>query len=364
MPMKTQVMRLEQFNEPLVLRELEIPALTEGQVLVRINAAGVCGSDVHMWKGEDARTRLPMILGHEGVATIEEMKGEKTDITGKPLRTGDRIVIHRGLSCGNCFFCTTRNKPWLCRNRKVFGINVSGSQPPFLNGCYAQHMILAAGTHVIKVSHEVDPAALVAASCSGSMAAHAFSLNPPEYGDTVLIQGPGPIGLYAVAFAKAAGAANIIVIGGSDNRLELCRQFGATMILNRRLTTVEERRQQVLAVTDGRGADVIVEAVGDCSAVQEGLELARVEGTYLSIGFSQPAGVCEVDFYRQVVNRNLKIQGVWVSGAQHTARALELTLNNLDLFQQIVTHRFKLEQATQAIQAMAGRDGLKVVLEP
>ncbi len=362
--MKTQAMRLEQFNGPLVLRELDIPVLEEGQVLVRIDAAGVCGSDVHMWRGEDARTRLPMILGHEGVGTIEEMKGAKTDINGKSLKPGDRIVIHRGLSCGTCYFCTTRNKPWLCRQRKVFGINISASQPPFLNGCYAQHMILVAGTHVIKVAKEVDPAALVAASCSGSMAAHAFSLNPPEYGDTVLIQGPGPIGLYAVAFAKAVGVTNIIVIGGSENRLELCRQFGATMLLNRRLTTIEERREQVFGVTDGRGADMISEAVGDCSAVHEGLDLTRVEGTYLSVGFSQPAGVCEVDFYRQVVNRNLKIQGVWVSGAQHTARALELTLNNLELFQKIVTHRFKLEEASQAIQAMAGRDGLKVVLEP
>lgn len=362
--MKTQAMRLEQFNEPLVLRELDIPVLEEGQVLVRIDAAGVCGSDVHMWKGEDARTRLPMILGHEGVGTIEEMKGVKTDINGKSLKPGDRILIHRGLSCGTCYFCTIRNKPWLCRQRKVFGINISASQPPFLNGCYARHMILAAGTHVIKVAKEVDPAALVAASCSGSMAAHAFSLNPPEYGDTVLIQGPGPIGLYAVAFAKAVGVTNIIVIGGSENRLELCRQFGATMLLNRRLTTIEERREQVFGVTDGRGADMVIEAVGDCSAVHEGLDLARVEGTYLSVGFSQPAGVCEVDFYRQVVNRNLKIQGVWVSGAQHTARALELTLNNLELFQKIVTHRFKLEEASEAIQAMAGRDGLKVVLEP
>jgi len=362
--MKTLAMRLEHFNEPLVLREIEIPVLEQGQVLVRIDAAGVCGSDVHMWKGEDARTKLPMILGHEGVGTIEELKGVKTDINGKSLKPGDRILMHRGLSCGTCYYCTTRNKPWLCRQRKVFGINIPGSQPPFLNGCYARHMVLAAGTHVIKVPQAADPAVLVAASCSGSMAAHAFSLNPPEYGDTVLIQGPGPIGIYAVAFAKALGAANIIVIGGSENRLELCRHFGATMTLNRRSTTLEDRREQIYQVTDGRGADMIIEAVGDPSAVYEGLDLARVEGTYLSVGFSQPAGLCEVDFFRQVVNRNLKIQGVWVSGAQHTARALDLTLNNLELFQRIVTHRFKLEEASQAIETMAGREGLKVVLEP
>lgn len=357
-------MVLEAFNQPLVMREFEIPSLQEGEVLIKLEAAGVCGSDVHMLRGEDPRTPLPIILGHEGVGRILEVKGEKRTVEGELLKSGDLILWNRGVSCHRCFHCAVLNEPALCKNRKVYGINRSSKVAPYVNGCYSQEMLLTADTDIFKVTAEVDPAILVSASCSGATVAHAFDLHRPDFGDTVLIQGPGPLGVYAVAFAKQLGAQEIIVIGGSENRLQTCREFGATLTLNRRELSLEDRKQAIMDKTRGRGVDFVVEAVGDPSAVHEGIKLVRSGGAYVSIGFSQPPGNCQIDFFQEVVSKNLKIQGVWVSGTRHTWQAMKLVLERPELFARMITHRFSLEQANEALAAMAQRDALKAVLAP
>ena len=362
--MKTRAMVLEAFNQPLVMREFEIPSLQEGEVLIKLEAAGVCGSDVHMLRGEDPRTPLPIILGHEGVGRILEVKGEKRTVEGELLKSGDLILWNRGVSCHRCFHCAVLNEPALCKNRKVYGINRSSKVAPYVNGCYSQEMLLTADTDIFKVTAEVDPAILVSASCSGATVAHAFDLHRPDFGDTVLIQGPGPLGVYAVAFAKQLGAQEIIVIGGSENRLQTCREFGATLTLNRRELSLEDRKQAIMDKTRGRGVDFVVEAVGDPSAVHEGIKLVRSGGAYVSIGFSQPPGNCQIDFFQEVVSKNLKIQGVWVSGTRHTWQAMKLVLERPELFARMITHRFSLEQANEALAAMAQRDALKAVLAP
>ena len=121
--MKTNTMVLTRFNEPLVPEEIEIPALRPGEILIKLEASGICGSDVHMWKGEDPRTPLPIILGHEGVGRIAAMNGVHHTVDGKPLHEGDRVLWNRGVTCGECFACKVLLKPWLCENRKVYGIN-------------------------------------------------------------------------------------------------------------------------------------------------------------------------------------------------------------------------------------------------
>ena len=362
--MKTRAMVLEAFNQPLEMREFELPRLQEGEVLIRVEAAGICGSDVHMLRGEDPRTPLPIILGHEGVGRILEVQGEKRTVDGDLLHSGDLILWNRGVSCHRCFHCAVLNEPALCKNRKVYGINRSSKVAPYVNGCYSQEMLLTADTDIFKVTAEVDPAILVSASCSGATVAHAFDLHRPEFGDTVLIQGPGPLGVYAVAFAKKMGAQEIIVIGGSENRLQTCREFGATLTLNRRELSLEDRKQAIMDKTRGRGVDFAIEAVGDPSAVHEGIKLVRSGGAYVSIGFSQPPGNCQIDFFQEVVSKNLKIQGVWVSGTRHTWQAMKLVLERPELFARMITHRFSLEQANEALAAMAQRDALKAVLVP
>jgi threonine dehydrogenase-like Zn-dependent dehydrogenase len=360
--MFNRAMVLTEFGKPLQPREMPVPALKPGQLLVKLLAAGVCGSDVHMRRGEDPRTPLPIILGHEGVGEVAAAAGPVKSVEGDYLHEGDRILWNRGVVCGCCFYCTVLKEPSLCLDRKIYGINLPADVPPYLSGCYSEHIILLPGTDIFKIGPEADPGVLVSASCSGATLAHAFDLAAPLPGDTVVVQGPGPLGVYAVAFARLYGAAQVVVIGGSGNRLEICSEFGATTLLDRHKTTPEERRSRILEMTGGRGADLVVEAVGYPDALEEGLDLVRRGGSYLSTGFAQPVGLSRLDPYEQIVKKNIRLQGVWASDSSHLYRAMKLVLSNQALFQKMVTHRFSLDQANEALQAMADRQALKAVI--
>ncbi len=360
----TEAMVMAEFNRPLELREFPLPTPCEGEVLVKITAAGVCGSDVHMWRGNDPRTPLPVILGHEGVGRVAALGGQskKLSVYGREVKEGDLVLWHRGISCGRCYFCLIKKEPALCPNRLVYGINRGCLESPHLKGCYSRHILLDETTVLYHVDDDVDPAAVVSATCSGSTVAHAFDLVSPQMGDTVLIQGPGPLGLFAVAFARSLGAGKIVVTGGTDARLELCKEFGADVLLNRKKLGREERADAIMELTDGRGVDYAVEAAGTPDAVEEGISLVRRGGAYLSVGFGEPRGSVSLDCFRDIVLKNLHLQGVWVSDARHTHMALQLIMNRVDLFSKMVSHRLSLRDATRGLELMEQKDAVKIVL--
>ncbi len=359
----TRIAILEEFGKPLQVREMDIPDLLPGQILVQIAASGVCGSDVHMQQGKDPRLALPMSLGHEGVGQIVDMNGQKETALGEKLKIDDMIIWNRGVLCGECYYCTIARQPSLCENRWAYGIHRSLKDPPHLNGCYAEHLILSEKTDIFLLDDR-DPAVYVPASCSGATAAHAFEYARLKAGDSVLIQGPGPLGIFLVAFAKAAGAGQIIVTGGTQSRLEMCREFGATQILNRHTCSPEETREIIMSLTHGRGVDVAIEAAGNLNAVMDGMPLVRTGGTYISAGFGEPAGAVEFPWFENVIRRNLTVQGVWVSDTRHVMEAMRLVQMNYDKFAKMITHRFKLEEATAALESVASREAVKAVLIP
>lgn len=362
--MKARVMVLTEFNKELQRREVEIPPLADGQVLVEITASGVCGSDLHMYKGNDPRTPLPIILGHEGVGRVVEVKGRRLTLEREELKPGDSIIWNRGVSCGHCYFCKVCGAPALCPGRWAYGITKSFKEEPSLNGCYADHIILTHDTEIIKIPAEIDPTVMVAASCSGATAAHCFDYVRPKTGDTVLIQGPGPLGIFAAYFAAQNGAGEIIMIGGAEKRLETAKKFGVTVTLNRRKTTENERKEAIMELTHGRGVDYAVEAVGQPAAVKEGIQLVRTGGTYLSVGFGDPNGSVNLDCFYDVVRKNLTYQGVWVSDTKHTYSAMKGILKNPDLFATLITHRYSLEEANEALEVMDKKEAVKAVLIP
>jgi threonine dehydrogenase-like Zn-dependent dehydrogenase len=355
---------LRAFGQPLVLEEIPIPPLAPGQVLVTIEAAGVCGSDLHMWRGHDPRTPLPMLLGHEGVGRVLDTGGQKVDIHGRHLRVGQRILWERGVTCGQCYYCTVLHEPALCAQRWVYGIYRSLDVPPHLNGCYASHIILDPRTQILPLDEEDDPALFVAASCSGATAAHGFDLSPAQVGDTVVIMGPGPIGAFSVAFACADGAEQVVAVGGTQARLDFCSHLGATHTLNRQKTSPQERLAIIRDLTHGRGADLVIEASGSVAAAQEGLGFLRHGGTLSLVGFGTPVGDMSLPPFETLVRKNARLQGVWVSDVRHTFRAISLLRRNSPAFAGLVTHRFPLSEATQALQAVSSRQAMKAVLLP
>lgn len=360
--MIAKIALLEEFNRPLSIRDVSVPPLESGQVLVQVEVAGVCGSDVHMWRGKDPRTPRPIILGHEGVGRVVEVAGEKRDVDSVPLRPGERVLWNRGVTCGMCYYCAVVKKPSLCTDRWVYGIHRSVHEPTFLNGCYATHILLDTRTDIFHTDEAFDPAVLVSAGCSGATVAHAFELTPVSVGDTVLIYGPGPLGAFAVAFARAGGARHVVVVGGTSQRLSLCEGLGATLLLNRHHTDANIRREAVLDLTRGRGADLVVEASGSVVAMREGLDCARPGGALSLVGFGTPVGDVSFPTFEKLVRKNLHLQGVWVSDTTHTRQAMTLIEMQPEAFADLITHRYSLAEATTALETVARREAMKAVL--
>ena len=354
--MKIKATVLKEFNQPLAIEEKELPSLENGQVLVRISAAGVCGSDVHMWKGKDLRTPLPLILGHEGVGIVEEVKGKKEDILEGRIGPGDFIIWDRGVTCGNCYFCLVKKEPSLCLNRQVYGI--------IRDGCYATHLILLKETRIIKIEEKIDPVILVSASCSGATTAHTIELCNICQGDTVIIQGPGPMGIFALAFARGRGADKIIFIGTNEDkgRLKLCLEFGASETLNIDEASFEERLSYIKEKTKGLGADVVIDCTGSPYAIKEGLKMTAAGGTYTLPGVATPIGSIPINFYEDVARKNVRIQGVWVSDTSYLYQAVKLVLSKKYPFEKLITHKFRLEEATEALKVVDTRKAMKAVL--
>ncbi len=215
-----------------------------------------------------------------------------------------------------------------------------------------------------KIGPEVDLAVLVPASCSGATAAHAFDLSGMKSGDSVLVQGVGPLGIFATAFARSSGASQIIAIGGTEERLKMGQALGATLLLNRNRLSWEQRRKSVLEATQGRGVDVAFEMAGEPSALKECIASVRTGGSVISAGFGEPHGTIELDCFHDIGRKNLRLQGVWVSEVAHTYMALKLVLSHLEEFERLITHRLPLSEANEAIRLMKTKEAIKAVLLP
>ena len=144
----------------------------------------------------------------------------------------------------------------------------------------------------------------------------------------------------------------------------MCREFGATQILNRHTSSQEETWEIIMSLTHGRGVDVGIEAAGSLSAVMDGMSLVRTGGTYISAGFGEPAGSVEFPWFENVIRKNLTVQGVWVSDTRHVLEAMRLVQMNYEKFASMITHRFRLEDATAALESVHSRQAVKAVLIP
>ncbi len=355
--LQAQAMVMVEYGKPLELQDVNVE-LPSDAIVVEILAAGVCGSDLHMWRGKDPRAVPPFVLGHEGVGRIFSLPHEKQDLLGSELKNGDLVLWNRGMSCGECEHCVLWKRPALCQKRWTYGIN-----PPrdwgLLQGCYATHILLRPQTEFVKLSAEVDLEAMVTASCSGATAAHALDLVSIRPGQTVLVQGSGPMGLFAVALAANRGA-RVFVIGSGRERLRLAIQLGAHRVWDRRQTSIQARSEEIKA--GGSGVDVVVEAVGRSSALEEGLALLRPGGTYLVAGFGNPQDQLQLDPF-QLARRQIRLQGVWTGDATHLLHAASLVASGPARFKNMAT-TFPLKAANEALLAMERREIIKAVLKP
>jgi threonine dehydrogenase-like Zn-dependent dehydrogenase len=357
---------LEQFKMPIALREFALPEVEPGAALVRTVMAGICGTDVHLWRGE-LPIATPEILGHETVGVIEELgEGLETDWTGKPLKVGDRVTWTSTTSCGNCYYCAEKGQPTRCPHRRAYGIGYRCDQPPHFLGGYAEYHYLRPRANIFKLPEALPTEAVIGAGCALITAIHGVERTGIEWQDTVVVQGAGPVGISALAVAKSAGASKVIVIGGPKPRLELARKFGADEVIDlEEFATAAARLAKVREFTGGYGADVVLECVGMPPAVVEGMEMCRDGGKYLVLGHYCDAG--PILWNPHVITRKqLQVFGSWSSEPRHMKAALEFLAGNLDRFPfaSMVTHRFPLAEADKALQTTARWESAKSVIVP
>ena len=282
-------------GQPLEIREYPVRRPRAGTVLLRLGFSGICGTDVHVCEG-----RLPIpgpfIPGHEFIGKVERC-GLRADADGpgKKLRPGDTVIACAALPCGKCFNCR-QGETASCLDFGVSFAKDPAAAPHFFGG-FAEFLHQPAHT-LVKLPAGVSVAAAAAFPCAGPTSIRAFDFAGNLRGDElVVVQGTGPVGLFAIAWAARAGCRVIAIgSGASPARLALARRFGASDVLDYRRTPAAERlgivQKAAAKMKRGDGADVVFEASGSPAAVPEGMHLVRTLGTYIVPGqYSQSGGI-------------------------------------------------------------------------
>jgi L-iditol 2-dehydrogenase len=342
------------------LREVEVPAPEPGAILVKVTMAGICGSDLHVWRGEVPNDGVA--AGHEMVGRVAALgAGVDADSLGRPLREGDRITYPYFYPCRRCPVCL-RGDFAACPNERA---RRPMDEPPVFTGAYADYYYLRPGHHVFKAPDGLSDELLTPVNCAVAQVIYALERAGLRPGDAFVTQGAGGLGLYAIAVARAMGARPVIALDGLAGRLDLARRFGAdeTVLLGD-FPDTEERVARVRALTGGYGADVVADFVGAARVVPEGLGMTRNGGTYLEVGNISPMD--EVSLRPNLLVRgNKRIVGVLHYNPWAIPAALDFLLRHQGElpFDELISHRFPLDAIDEAFQQCewSGRDGCAVV---
>ena len=348
---------------PLQMRSVPLPSLTEGETLVRVRLATICGSDLHTYEGRRT-TPCPTILGHEILGTIIDL-GPPTptvDAAGQALAVGDRVTWPVIVACGACFFCR-HDLPQKCERLFKYG-HERVTDRHFLNGGLASHCLLKQGTHVLRVPDCLPDAVACPASCATATVAAALVQAGNLTGQVVLIQGAGMLGLTASAWASTLGARAVLVCDPNQWRLELARNFGASGVAG-----VEddhrELRRDIVARTEGRGVDIVIEMSGSGPAIALGIDLLRCGGRAVWVGAVFPTAI--QDFVAErVVRKCLTIHGVHNYRPADLAAALRfLEAHHAEFpFAELVGPAFALDDVQQAFESARTGTVLRAAVAP
>jgi len=366
-PKQTQAAVLVDYEKPLEVRSLPIPDPEPKAAIVRVEASTMCGTDVHIWRGEYAAaglSKLPLVPGHEIVGRIAGLGSErKVDALNRPLAEGD-LVAWSYAWCGSCYWCTVAKQPTACENARMYGWGPA-DEAPYITGGFSEYAYVMPPCSIVKVPEGLDPAVAASATCAFRTIIHGYEkIGRIETHETVVVQGSGPVGLYALAFAIQSGARQTIMIGAPQARLDIARRWGADVVLDVLASDAAARKEQILEATDGRGADLVVECSGANAAFVEGMDLVRRGGRYLVLGASEsrPVEIRPTSFNL----RQLTVAGTMSGDVSHYYRALTFLKDHGDRFSfgDLLGSRFSLDQVGEALDGMESMREIKPVILP
>jgi len=334
-------------KEDMRIHEVNIPKIKEDEILIKVRVCGICGSDVRSYyKGVEERYKIPLILGHEVSGQVSEIGGEINDFA-----IGDRVVVAPIYGCGKCNFCLSGQEN-LCKDVMVFGCN--------LDGAFAEYMKIPAQAiqrgALVKIADELsdEEAALIEPF---SCCLHGVLRANVGPGDTVLVIGTGPIGLAHMKLLRLLGASYIIASDVVDSRLEVAKKFGADMTIN---PPREDSLAKIKELTEDKGADAVIVAVGNPEAITQGLKMVRRGGTVVLFGGCPPNTVVQVD-PNFIHYSDIAIVGSIDATMDEFRRAASLV--SIAEVKPFITHRFPLESIKDAMEMSKSREALKVVIK-
>ena len=339
-----------------------LPEIGEDDAILRVEQAGLCGTDYKLFTG-GFPLQYPVILGHEILGRIERIGPGMAAREG--LKEGDRVVVESGVPCGKCPVCDA-GQYRLCFRGHNYGFSNS-SKPPYLWGAFAEYMYLAQGSFINKVAEHVNAeAATVAASTLGNGIRWMRSVGNAEIGKSVLILGCGAQGLCSVIAAKESGAYPIMITGLTADapRLALARELGADVCIDIQKEDVTDAVRQA---TGGRMASVVLDVTGNAESIARSIELVETFGTVVCgshVSNNVPAMINTND----IVNREIRFQGVFTHSAENTRQAMRVAESGKYPLEKFISHRFSIDEAEKAVRSIGreidGLNPIKVCITP
>jgi threonine dehydrogenase-like Zn-dependent dehydrogenase len=344
-------------------REYPVPEPSPGEVVTRVERANVCGSELHIWRGNHPEVREGS-LGHEALCRIEALgEGVETDYAGQPVEEGDLVAPVYYLTCRRCSACLD-GKFHLCENVYEYWSR-SPEEPPHFHGTFGTHYVIHQDQYFYKVPDGLASGIAAGANCALSQVMFGLDETGVEYGDTVVVQGGGGLGLNAIAYANERGAETILV-EGVDGRIQRGREFGVDHVVDfREFDSVDARAERVRALTDGVGADVGVEVAGVPAAFSEGIHLLRDGGRYLEMGNVTPGKTADFD-PGLLTRKSIDVTAVVRYDPWYLHRALEFLAAQSDSYPyaDLIDAEFDLRDVNEALQQSDAREVTRATLLP
>ena len=353
-------------HAPLEIRTLPAPRPAPGGAVLETLMSEVCGTDVHLHHGHLAGVPYPIIPGHVSCGRVLETSGPITDVEGRAITAGQLVTFFDVFgTCGACWHCLVARAATRCPHRRVYGITTAATDGVL--GGWAERIEIRPGVRLLPLPASVDPLAFMGGGCGLGTGFHAVERAQVALGDTVLVQGSGPVGVNAAVFAALAGAGRVLMIGAPAARLATAREMGVDETLDlAEKPAAADRIAWVRARTAGRGADVVVEATGNPQAVPEGLEMLRDAGRYVVVGQYTDAGDTTINPHRHLNRRHATVLGCWGYEFTHFHRALALLARHDPRlgWRRLVSREYPLDGAGAALEAMASLQVVKAVIRP
>ena len=357
----TQITLFHGVDTPFEICEVPVE-VSANTVLVRVNLATICGSDLHTVSGRRGAD-VPCVLGHEAVGTV----AAPTDLhaaDGKQLREGDRIVWSLTTSCGACHYCVTKKLPQKCETMFKYG-HAQCVGEDTLSGGFASHIQLKAGTAIYKIPDTIQDAEAAPINCALATVINGLETISTYPGETAIVHGAGTLGIYAVCYLREKGYETVAIVDKNASRLQMAEQFGATHILNADTTSDEEISAILKQITDGRGIDLAVEVSGAPSALPDMINCLAIGGRCLTLGYVYPLENIPFNVH-QLVTKCITLQGVHNYHPTVLKTALGFIEKNRTRypFAELIGKTYPLAEIDDAFAHAFHQDVIRIAIDP